>query len=285
MFTQVFDWQICTKPHTTHALPNEPHDVASSPDWQTFELSQHPLQVRALQVSGALVPQAGRKTRRAKAATYGSGLMGPASKPLPPVKASDEGPRMPRKYLWLLCISLGVLVGDQSSKLWMLGRLTSAFAGEGSALKVFFSAAPEPGYDKQHFRSTDVIVFSDDFFRLRYAENQGAAFGLFGGLPEKYRAPLFHLVSIGAAVLIAYFFRKLRGTSDERFAVVGLSLVLGGALGNYVDRLARGFVIDFIEVHWHEQAYWPAFNVADAAIVVGGLLLLIDTFVRKEQPS
>lgn len=188
---------------------------------------------------------------------------------------------MPRKYLWLLCISLGVLVADQSSKYWVLGRLTSAFAGEGSALKTYLSAAPEPGYDKQHFRSTDVIVFSDDFFRLRYAENKGAAFGLFGSLPEKYRAPLFHFVSIGAAVMIAYFFRKLRGTRDERFAVVGLSLVLGGAIGNYVDRLARGFVIDFLEVHWHEQAYWPAFNVADSAIVVGAVLLLVDSFVRK----
>ena len=61
--------------------------------------------------------------------------------------------------------------------------------------------------------------------------------------------------------------------------------MLGGAIGNYIDRLARGFVIDFLEAHWMEQAYWPAFNVADTAIVIGVGLLVIDSFVRKEEPE
>jgi signal peptidase II len=67
-----------------------------------------------------------------------------------------------------------------------------------------------------------------------------------------------------------------------REAKWGLPLVFGGAIGNYLDRLARGFVIDFLEAHWFEKAYWPAFNIADSAIVVGVGLLVIDSFVRKE---
>ncbi len=60
---------------------------------------------------------------------------------------------------------------------------------------------------------------------------------------------------------------------------------MGGAVGNWVDRLARGFVIDFLEAHWYNKATWPNFNVADAAIVVGVGLLMVDAFVRKEQPA
>jgi signal peptidase II len=61
--------------------------------------------------------------------------------------------------------------------------------------------------------------------------------------------------------------------------------VLGGALGNYLDRLARGFVIDFIEAHWHERATWPSFNVADSCIVVGVGLLLLDGLLRRESKA
>ena len=101
--------------------------------------------------------------------------------------------------------------------------------------------------------------------------------------PPSVREPFFHVVSIGAVVLIVWFFRKLSGRPDEKWATWGLPLILGGALGNYIDRIARGFVIDFIEAHWKDQAHWPSFNVADAAIVVGVGCLLIDSFVRKEQ--
>ena len=75
---------------------------------------------------------------------------------------------------------------------------------------------------------------------------------------------------------------RLPGGPVERWALAGLPLVLGGALGNWVDRLARGFVIDFIEAHWREVYSWPSFNVADSAIVVGVAFLVIDGFVRKE---
>jgi len=150
---------------------------------------------------------------------------------------------------------------------------------------VFYGAAPKAAFDGYHFRPTHDVTVSDSFFRLRYAENPGAAFGLFKNLPEHVRGPLFHLVSLGAVVLILFTFVRLPGGADERWALVGLPLVLGGALGNYVDRLARGFVIDFFEAHWHDAAWWPAFNVADAAICIGVALLVVDSFVRRDAPA
>jgi signal peptidase II len=188
-----------------------------------------------------------------------------------------------RKYVWLAAIALIVIGADQWTKFLVFEHLTTAFdRAPGPKLGVFFGAAPEAAFDGYHFRPKGQVVLSDEFFRLRYAENPGAAFGLFRNVPPEYRGPLFHLVSLGAVVLIAFAVRKLKGEKDEVWARWGLPLVLGGALGNYVDRLARGFVIDFLEAHWHEQAYWPAFNVADTAIVVGVGLLLVDSFVRKE---
>lgn len=189
--------------------------------------------------------------------------------------------RMQRKYVWLFVVALVVVAIDQSTKFAVLDQLTTAFDGGGSKLDIFLSGAPPAGYDGLHFRPKDRIVLSADSFALSYAENPGAAFGLFGNVPERYRGPLFHLVSIGAVLLVGYYFSQLKGAKNERFAKWGLPLVLGGALGNYVDRIARGFVIDFLDAHVGDK-HWPAFNVADTAIVVGVALLLIDSFVRQE---
>jgi len=189
---------------------------------------------------------------------------------------------MQRKYVWLAVVAFVVIAFDQVTKFWVLDRLTTAFDGAPSKLGVFLGSAPDAAFDGYHYRPKDQIVLSDDFFRLRYAENPGAAFGLFRTVPPQYRGPLFHLVSIGAVILIGFYFSKLKGERNEVWAKWGLPLVLGGAIGNYIDRLARSFVIDFLEAHWMDKAYWPAFNVADSAIVVGVGLLLVDSFVRKE---
>lgn len=185
-----------------------------------------------------------------------------------------------KRYRVLLVAALAVLLGDQLTKLWALGRLTTALDGDVSALRVFYGVPPPAGFDGLHFRPNDRIVFSGDVVALGYVENKGAAFGSFSNVPEQYRAPLFHLVSIGAVLLALYYWGQLRGGRDERLARVGLPLVLGGALGNVVDRVTRGFVIDFIDVHWGERL-GPAFNLADAALVTGVALLFVDAFVRK----
>ena len=194
---------------------------------------------------------------------------------------------MQKKWVLLVAITAAVIVLDQWTKYLVLRDLTTAFDAApefGDRLKVFTHDAPPLGFDGYHYRSKPSFIVSADFFRFRYAENPGAAFGLFRNLPEGLRAPLFHLVSIGAVFLILHYFRKLAGTKLEAWALGGLPLVLGGAIGNYIDRLSRGFVIDFIDAHWKEDPSlaWPAFNIADSAIVVGVIMLVIDSYVRKE---
>ena len=190
---------------------------------------------------------------------------------------------MPRKYVFLLAISLAVVLVDQWTKYVVLRELTTALDTTSTPVKQFFSDAPEMGPDGYHYRTKRTVTVSDSFFNFRYAENPGAAFGLFHNLPENLRGPLFHLVSIGAVLLISYYFRQLTGARNERFARLGLPLVLGGAIGNYIDRLARGFVIDFLDAHWHAAYTWPAFNIADSAICIGVGLLVVDSFVRKNE--
>jgi signal peptidase II len=192
-----------------------------------------------------------------------------------------------RKLATLFAVALSVVVADQAVKYWMVEDLTTRFDGlptVGARLDALYGKPPPEGYDGLHFRPKRSFTVLQDFLRLRYAENTGAAFGLFRGLPVSVRGLLFHLVSIGAVVLITVYYLRLPRTGrQERFARYGLPLVLGGALGNYVDRLARGFVIDFVEAHWHDRATWPSFNVADSCIVVGVGLLLLDGLVRRER--
>ncbi|MDC0711445.1 signal peptidase II [Stigmatella sp. ncwal1] len=196
---------------------------------------------------------------------------------------------MPRKYLILLVVTLVLLVLDQWTKFAVVGELTTRFDGletSGERLQAMYGEPPPLGMDGRHFRSKRSIDVSESFLRLRYEENPGAAWGMFRNLSPSTRGPLFHVVSLGAVLLIGYYFTKLSGTDPaEKWALWGLSLVLGGALGNYIDRIARGFVVDFIQAHWMDKAYWPSFNVADMAICVGVGLLIIDAFVRKERPA
>lgn len=191
-----------------------------------------------------------------------------------------------RKYALLAGLTLAVLAIDHLTKYTVLAELTTALDGDitvSAKLSRYFSDAPSVGFDGFHYRQKRSITLSENFFRLRYAENPGAAFGLFRNLPEHLRGPLFHVVSLGAVILIGFFYTKLTGQDpQEKWALWGLPLVLGGAIGNYIDRLARGFVIDFLEAHWFDKMAWPSFNVADTAICVGVGLLVVDSFVRKE---
>ena len=112
------------------------------------------------------------------------------------------------------------------------------------------------------------------YFQLTYMRNQGAAFSFLSGAGGWQRW-FFIGLAIVASVFIFVWLRKL--DPSRRREAVAWALVLGGALGNLIDRILYGYVIDFLDVYvgdWH----WPAFNVADSAITVGVALLLLDSF-------
>jgi len=191
-----------------------------------------------------------------------------------------------KKLSVLIGVALVLVLLDQWAKYEIASHLTYRFEGKdtwGARIAALYSGQDvQFGPDGYHFRPKRSITVADGYLRFRYAENPGAAWGLFRNFDESVRGPLFHLVSLGAVVLITFYFLRLSGDPREKWAYLGLPLVLGGALGNYVDRLARGFVIDFIEAHWRDTWYWPSFNVADSAICVGVAMLVLDAIFRRE---
>ena len=130
--------------------------------------------------------------------------------------------------------------------------------------------------DRNFFRHESVTVF-ENFFHFTYVRNQGGAFGILSD--SAYRLPFFIVVSLVAVIGILWYYSKLQ--PEQNLLRYALALVLSGALGNLIDRIRLGEVVDFIDVHWY-QYHWPAFNIADSAICIGVGLLLIDLW-REEQ--
>jgi signal peptidase II len=119
-------------------------------------------------------------------------------------------------------------------------------------------------------------------FSLTHVTNRGALFGLLHDLPDPWRAVLFTVVPFAAILLILYF--QGRTAPADRLAHGGLALILGGAAGNFLDRLRLGYVVDFLDVYAGEH-HWPAFNVADSAICIGVGLLILDLLRPHRRPA
>ena len=109
------------------------------------------------------------------------------------------------------------------------------------------------------------------FFNLTHIHNRGAIFGFFSRSGSPFVSILLTLASLAALSFVIYYF--LKTPSSEKMMKISLSLILGGALGNLVDRIFKGYVVDFADFYV-KQWHWPAFNVADASITVGALCLI-----------
>ena len=108
----------------------------------------------------------------------------------------------------------------------------------------------------------------EGFFNITYVTNSGGAFGLFNDSNEWIRFILFLLFPL----VCVYFIFKLLQETGDRFQVLALSFILGGAFGNYLDRVRLGYVVDFIDWHFKDW-HWPTFNIADSFIVIGVVIL------------
>jgi signal peptidase II len=150
------------------------------------------------------------------------------------------------RWLPWLGLSLAVFVIDQLTKTLILG----------------------------HYQLGD-STFVTSFFNIVRAHNTGAAFSFLAGASGWQRG-FFTAICVAAALFILWL---LRSHAGQRLFSFALALVLGGAIGNVVDRLMHGYVVDFVQVHWRGW-YFPAFNVADSAITVGAACLILDELLR-----
>jgi signal peptidase II len=127
----------------------------------------------------------------------------------------------------------------------------------------------------------DAIPIIPGFFRLTHLENPGAAFSLFAESTSPFKTALLIAFSLAALAVVAYLLWKNR--DEFNATTLSLSLILGGAIGNLWDRLADGMVTDFLDFYLGNH-HWPPFNIADSAIVVGALLLLL-RMMRAEKTA
>lgn len=124
------------------------------------------------------------------------------------------------------------------------------------------------------------IAIIEGFFNFTYVQNKGAAFGFLAGAPDWFRIPFFFTIPFIALGFIYNIYRKLPRENVKVATAIGL--ILGGAIGNILDRIQHGFVVDFIDFHWKEIYHYPAFNIADSAICIGIALFVLDIFYFHE---
>jgi len=189
-----------------------------------------------------------------------------------------------KKWIWLAGIALLVVSLDQVAKKWATGTLAKPVMG-------YYPPACDsdgPVEERERMAAHKQVTAIDGYFHLRYVENCGGAFGFLSGSKESLRKPFFYVPSILASFFLIYLFIKLK--EREKVLMVAFAVILGGAIGNVIDRLTLGYVVDFIDWHVQEKARWPTFNIADIGITVGLFLILADSFFlapkrEKQAPS
>lgn len=154
-----------------------------------------------------------------------------------------------KKHLYWLWLTVLIIIADQVSKYFAI-----------------------------HYLSDEQPIILLPWLNLILAHNTGAAFSLLnhaGG----WQQWLFGGIAIVVSIVILIWLYSLQ--AKDIWTAIGLSLILGGALGNLIDRIYRGFVVDFIDFHV-QQWHWPVFNVADSAICIGAFILVVTVFFKRE---
>jgi signal peptidase II len=160
----------------------------------------------------------------------------------------------PKTPYFLAAFVIG-FVADQASKQWIL----------------------------DHLHYGEVWTLIDGFFDITHVRNPGGAWSLFAQGDSSLRMPFFIGAAFLAIVLLLYFFRRLE--PDMKLSALALGMVFGGALGNLTDRIRHGEVVDYLQFHLLFDYTFPTFNVADSLIVVGVILLMVETFFEPVPES
>ena len=180
--------------------------------------------------------------------------------------------------IFLMVMTIGSVGLDQVSKVHAQDKLMK------------WSDATDPAlYQGQRYPlmafGSPLLQESPNFylaFATNYVRNLGAAWGALSDLPDSIRAPFFYLVTCLAVIIIGVYMRST--PVHHRLAIFALGLILSGAIGNFIDRIRLGYVIDWIDVRWNLLGWrydFPNFNVADSAISVGVSMLMFDMLVLE----
>jgi signal peptidase II len=156
--------------------------------------------------------------------------------------------------LFYITLAFLLLVADQASKLWATWKLKPVMTME--------------------------II--SGYFRFSYATNRGVAFSLLADSEMNVRWLLAAISAAAALFVLSYLKQTLPG---QRRLNLSLALLLAGIVGNLIDRVRLGEVVDFIELHWREQYAWPTFNIADSAICIGAVLLALEMMREAKAES
>jgi len=159
---------------------------------------------------------------------------------------------MKSKLIYLISISSLVIAFDQITKLLVHTR----------------------------FQLHESIAVIPNYFNITYVRNFGAAFGILAQTPPAFREVFFLAMPPFACLLVLYIIWGLKET--QTLQTIALSFVFGGAIGNYLDRVKYKYVVDFIDFHYHNKQTWPAFNIADVAIVGGVFALIYFIFIERK---
>jgi signal peptidase II len=162
---------------------------------------------------------------------------------------------VPRKYLVLVAMASMLISFDQLTKFLVTSRI----------------------------KLGESVAVIDHFFHLTLVYNSGAAFGLFANLPPDIREPIFFLVPGITLVFVLTIFARLK--ESQQLSIYALAMVVGGALGNLMDRIRLGKVVDFLDFHWRQAYHFPAFNLADSAITLGVFLLFLSVLFKRSAPE
>jgi signal peptidase II len=156
-----------------------------------------------------------------------------------------------KKNILFLAITVLVVLLDQATKAWIISTM----------------------------RLYDSFTVIGGFFNITYVRNPGAAFGFLAAAPPMFRYTFFIVVTVAAILLILHYLRISRIEAPS--LVSALALILAGAVGNLIDRIRFGEVVDFLDVYLSSY-HWPAFNVADSAITVGAAILILVLLQKRK---
>jgi len=152
------------------------------------------------------------------------------------------------RWVWL---ALVVILLDQLTKFWIVASIPNGGA-----------------------------VYALPVLNIIHTYNPGAAWSMFANAGGAQRW-VFSALAVVVSVVLVYWLRRL-SLGSQKLLITGLTLILGGAIGNVLDRLRIGHVVDFIQVHW-DNSYFPAFNIADSAISVGATFVILDALLESQR--